>query len=31
MMQEAGFADVTITYDKGMGMPKMMFARGMKR
>ena len=31
MMKEAGFSEVTITYDRGPGMPKMMFARGVKR
>ena len=30
MMKEAGFTEVSITYDKGMGMPKMMFACGIK-
>lgn len=31
MMKEAGFSEVTITYDRGPGMPKMMFARGVKQ
>ena len=31
MMKEAGFSEVTITYDRGPGMPKMMFAREVKR
>ncbi len=31
MMQEAGFTEVSVTYDKGMGMPKMMFAQGIKQ
>jgi ubiquinone/menaquinone biosynthesis C-methylase UbiE len=31
MMKEAGFTEVTISYDQGMGMPKMMFARGIKQ
>lgn len=31
MMREAGFAEVSISYDKGMGMPKMMFAQGIKQ
>lgn len=31
MMQEAGFSEISITYDKGMGMPKMMFALGIKQ
>jgi ubiquinone/menaquinone biosynthesis C-methylase UbiE len=31
MFQEAGFADVTIKYAKGMGMPKMMLAGGVKQ
>ena len=30
MMKEAGFSGISITYDKGPGMPKMMFACGMK-
>ena len=31
MMKEAGFSEISITYDKGLGMPKMMFAYGVKR
>jgi len=30
MMQEAGFSEVTIKYTKGMGMPRMILACGMK-
>jgi len=30
-MKEAGFSEVTITYDRGPDMPKMMFACGVKR
>ena len=30
MMKEAGFSGISITYEKGPGMPKMMFARGIK-
>jgi len=31
MFKGAGFADVSIKYAKGMGMPKMMLARGIKQ
>ena len=31
MMKEAGFSGIVITYDKGPGMPKMMFAYGEKQ
>jgi cyclopropane fatty-acyl-phospholipid synthase-like methyltransferase len=31
MMKEAGFSGISITYDKGLGMPKMMFACGVKQ
>jgi ubiquinone/menaquinone biosynthesis C-methylase UbiE len=31
IMQEAGFTEISIRYDKGMGMPKMMFALGIKQ
>jgi ubiquinone/menaquinone biosynthesis C-methylase UbiE len=31
MMKEAGFAEVSITYDRGFGIPKMMLAHGVKR
>lgn len=31
MMKEAGFSDISITYDKGPGMPRMMFACGVKQ
>ena len=31
MMKEAGFLEISITYDKGLGMPKMMFACGVKQ
>jgi SAM-dependent methyltransferase len=31
MMKEAGFSDVSITYAKGLMMPKMMIASGVKR
>ena len=31
LMKEAGFAEVSITYDSGFGIPKMMLALGMKR
>jgi len=31
MFREAGFSDVSITYAKGLMMPKMMLARGIKR
>jgi len=31
MLKEAGFADITITYAKGLMMPKMMIARGFKQ
>ena len=30
MMIDAGFSEVTINYTKGMGMPKIMLARGVK-
>ncbi len=30
MMKEAGFSGISITYEKGPGMPKMMFARSIK-
>jgi SAM-dependent methyltransferase len=30
MMTEAGFTEISITYDKGFGIPKMMLARGVK-
>ena len=30
-MKEAGFSDVSIKYAKGMGMPKMILACGVKR
>jgi len=31
MMKEAGFSGISITYEKGPGMPKMMFACGVKQ
>ena len=31
MMKEAGFSGISITYEKGPRMPKMMFARGIKQ
>jgi ubiquinone/menaquinone biosynthesis C-methylase UbiE len=31
MMKEAGFTEISITYDKGFGIPKMMLAHGVKR
>jgi len=31
MLKEAGFSDVSITYAKGLMMPKMMIARGVKQ
>jgi SAM-dependent methyltransferase len=31
MMKDAGFADVSITYDSAFGVPKMMLALGVKR
>ena len=31
MMTEAGFSGIAITYEKGLGMSKMMFAYGVKR
>jgi len=31
MMKEAGFAEVSITYAKGLMMPKMMITRGLKQ
>jgi len=31
MMKEAGFSGISITDEKGPGMPKMMFARGIKQ
>jgi len=31
MMKEAGFSEISIAYDKGLGMSHMMFACGMKR
>lgn len=31
MLKEAGFLEVSITYAKGLMMPKMMLARGVKR
>jgi len=31
MMKEAGFSEISITYDKGLGMSNMMFACGVKR
>ena len=30
MMEEAGFAEVSITYERGFGTPKMMLALGVK-
>jgi len=30
MMKEAGFSEISITYQKATGMPKMMFAQGVK-
>ncbi len=30
LMEEAGFSDVSITYETAMGMPKMMLVRGLK-
>jgi len=31
MMKDAGFTEISITYDKGFGIPKMMLAHGVKR
>ena len=31
IMKEAGFSGISITYEKGPGMPKMMFACGVKQ
>jgi len=31
MMKEAGFSEISITYDKGLGMPHMMLACGIKK
>ncbi|HEY33672.1 MAG TPA: class I SAM-dependent methyltransferase [Dehalococcoidia bacterium] len=31
MMEDAGFSEVSIKYDKGLGMPKMMLACGIKK
>jgi ubiquinone/menaquinone biosynthesis C-methylase UbiE len=31
MMEEAGFSEITITYDRGFGMPKMILAHGVKK
>lgn len=31
MLKEAGFSDIAITYAKGLMMPKMMIARGLKK
>jgi hypothetical protein len=31
MLKEAGFSDITITYAKGLMMPKMMIACGLKK
>ena len=31
IMQEAGFSEISFTYDKGLGMPKMMIVRGLKQ
>ena len=31
MLKEAGFSDITITYAKGLMMPKMMIVRGLKQ
>ena len=31
LMKEAGFSEISITYDKGFGIPKMMLACGVKR
>jgi len=31
MMKEAGFSEISITYDKGFGIPKIMLAHGVKR
>jgi len=31
MLKEAGFSDIAITYAKGLMMPKMMIARGLKQ
>ena len=31
MLKEAGFSEVSITYAKGLMMPKMMIARGVKQ
>jgi hypothetical protein len=31
MMKEAGFSGIAFIYDKGLGMPKMMFAYGEKQ
>ena len=30
MMNEAGFSEISLTYEKGLGMPKMIIAHGMK-
>jgi hypothetical protein len=31
MMKEAGFTEISITFEKGPGMPRMMFAQGVKK
>jgi len=31
MMKKAGFSEISITYEKGSGMPRMMFAQGVKK
>jgi SAM-dependent methyltransferase len=31
LMEEAGFSEISITYDKGFGIPKMILAHGVKR
>jgi hypothetical protein len=31
LLKEAGFPEVSITYAKGLMMPRMMIARGMKK
>ena len=31
LLKEAGFSEISITYDKGLGMPKMMLACGIKK
>ena len=31
MMKEAGFSEISITYDKGFGIPRIMLASGVKR